>query len=145
MAPTPISARLLTAARSPLAEPGRWRWWNSQFGLTLRAFDRVRLGFTVFLSRAQERVAMLNYQSWIGRAVAYVNAFPRLPGEFEISGDVQPVIDDAAVDRLVEIESFACSASAMSTRPMSQPSGETSRLVASCPGARCRITPRTIR
>lgn len=45
---------------------------------------------------------MLDYQRWISRAVEYVNSIPLLPGQFEISGAVQPPIDDAAVDRLAQ-------------------------------------------
>lgn len=45
---------------------------------------------------------MLDYRSWIDRAVERINAMPSLPGQFTISGAVQPPLDDAAVDRLAE-------------------------------------------
>lgn len=45
---------------------------------------------------------MLDYQAWVHRAIEYVNAIPRLPGEFGISGSVQPPIDALKVDRLAE-------------------------------------------
>lgn len=45
---------------------------------------------------------MLDYQRWINRAVQYIKSIPPLPGKLEISGSVQPPIDNAEVDRLAE-------------------------------------------